>query len=479
MRKTKIICTLGPAVDTVEQMKELIANGMNVARFNFSHGTLDEQKARYERLKQAREEMGMPVAALLDTKGPEIRTGVLKDGKKVTLEDGQHFTLTTRNITGDNKAVSITYKELPEDVAPGNRILIDDGLIELQVEEVNGQDIECIVLNGSELGERKGVNVPNVKIKLPAITDKDRQDIIFAAENGFDYIAASFVRDIDAVLEIRDILQEYGAERVKIISKIENREGVDNMDSIIKASDGVMVARGDLGVEISAEEVPYVQKTMIRKCADQFKIVVTATQMLDSMMRNPRPTRAEVGDVANAVYDGTDAVMLSGETANGKYPVEAVRMMSRICQTAEEHLDYKAILASKDQYRRRGISTAVVYAAAATSLHMDAKYIVTPTLSGYTARILSKFRPQSPILAMSPDEKAVRQMNLFWGVTPMASEMLHENGASVVDAAFDIVQEKGYVEVGDTVIVTAGVISQNEHVAKGVTNTMQVLNVVK
>ncbi|MGN0294255.1 MAG: pyruvate kinase [Lachnospiraceae bacterium] len=475
MRKTKIICTMGPAVDDPEVMKSLIQNGMDVARFNFSHGTHAEQRERFQQLKRLREELGVPVAALLDTKGPEIRTGVLKDGQKVKLEQGQEFTLTTRNVIGDSSCVQINYDGLNEDVEPGNQILIDDGLIGLEVVSVEGPDIHCIVSNGGELGERKGVNVPNVKINLPPITEKDRDDIIFGIEQGFDFIAASFVRNVDAVLEIREILQEYGASDIKIISKIENREGVENIDSIIKASDGVMVARGDLGVEIPAEEVPYIQKTIIRKCNDQFKTVITATQMLDSMMRNPRPTRAEVADVANAVYDGTDCVMLSGETAAGKYPLDALNMMCRICENAESHLDYETIISERRKYRRRGISTAVVYAAAATGLHMNARYIVTPTLSGFTARMMAKFRPHCPILALSPSDANLRKMQILWGVKPMHSEMLHGDGAAVIDSAYEIIQESGLVEPGDTVIITAGVVSKNEHVIKGVTNTMQVL----
>ncbi|MCI7098271.1 MAG: pyruvate kinase [Lachnospiraceae bacterium] len=475
MRKTKIICTMGPAVDDPEVMKSLIQNGMNVARFNFSHGSHAEQRERFQQLKRLREELGVPVAALLDTKGPEIRTGVLKDGQKVKLEQGQAFTLTTRSVVGDASCVQINYDGLNEDVEPGNQILIDDGLIGLEVVSVDGPDIHCTVSNGGELGERKGVNVPNVKINLPPITEKDRDDIIFGIEQGFDFIAASFVRNVDAVLEIREILQEYGANDIKIISKIENREGVENIDSIIKASDGVMVARGDLGVEIPAEEVPYIQKTIIKKCNDQFKTVITATQMLDSMMRNPRPTRAEVADVANAVYDGTDCVMLSGETAAGKYPLDALNMMCRICENAESHLDYEKIISERRKYRRRGISTAVVYAAAATGLHMNARYIVTPTLSGFTARMMAKFRPHCPILALSPSDSNLRKMQILWGVTPMHSEMLHGDGAAVIDSAYEIIQESGRIEPGDTVIITAGVVSKNEHVIKGVTNTMQVL----
>ena len=322
MKKTKIICTMGPNSDDRELMKALALNGMDIARFNFSHGDYEEQKARLDMLKSVREELDIPVAALLDTKGPEIRTGLLKDGKKVTLTQGETYTLTTREVVGDNRTGHINYDGLGEDVSAGNRILIDDGLIELEVVEVSGPDIVCRIVNGGELGERKGVNVPNVKIKLPALTEKDKADIRFGIDQGFDFIAASFVRTADAIREIREILDEAGSA-IQIIAKIENAEGIENLDAIIEASDGIMVARGDMGVEIPAEKVPHIQKLIIQKCNLACKPVITATQMLDSMIRNPRPTRAEVSDVSNAVYDGTDAVMLSGETAMGKYPLEA------------------------------------------------------------------------------------------------------------------------------------------------------------
>ena len=328
MKKTKIICTMGPNTDDRELMTALAMNGMDIARFNFSHGDYEEQRNRLNLLKSVREEVGLPIAALLDTKGPEIRTGLLKDEKKVMLETGQTYTLTTRDIIGDDKIGHINYNGLNEDVTAGNRILIDDGLIELRVEKVDDTDIVCTVINGGELGMRKGVNVPNVKIKLPALTDKDKADIQFGIEEGFDFIAASFVRTADAVYEIKQMLHDAGAN-LSVIAKIENAEGIENIDSIIEASDGIMVARGDMGVEIPAEQVPYIQKMIIRKCNVACKPVITATQMLDSMIRNPRPTRAEVTDVANAVYDGTDVVMLSGETAMGKYPVEALKMRER------------------------------------------------------------------------------------------------------------------------------------------------------
>lgn len=343
MKKTKIICTMGPNSNDRELMRKLIQNGMDIARFNFSHGDHEEQKARMDMLKELREEEKRPVAILLDTKGPEIRTGTLKNGRKVTLCEGDEFTLTTEDIAGDASKVSITYEGLVHDITIGKRILIDDGLIELEVTNKNETEIFCRIINGGELGERKGVNVPNVQVRLPAITDKDREDIAFGVEQGIDFIAASFVRSAECILEIKALLKNMKAPYIPIIAKIENEEGIRNIDEIIRCADGIMVARGDLGVEIPAEQVPYLQKMLIQKCNDNYKPVITATQMLDSMIRNPRPTRAEVTDVANAVYDGTDAVMLSGETAQGKYPVEALKMMCQIVENAEAHLDYDRI----------------------------------------------------------------------------------------------------------------------------------------
>ena len=348
MKKTKIICTMGPNTNDRELMKQLALNGMDVARFNFSHGDYEEHMGRFKILESVREELGLPIAALLDTKGPEIRTGSLKDGKKVTLKEGDLYTLTTEETVGDHTRGFINYAGLPADVKPGNQILIDDGLIELDVEEVKGNDIVCRVKNGGELGEKKGVNVPNVKINLPALTDKDKEDILFGIQAGFDYIAASFVRNAGAIREIKEILEKHGS-RMLVIAKIENAEGIENLDSILEECDGIMVARGDMGVEIPAEKVPHIQKLIIKKCNKACKPVITATQMLDSMIRNPRPTRAEVTDVANAVYDGTDAVMLSGETAMGRYPVEAVRMMAQIVEDSEKYLDYAS-------YRQRRVS---------------------------------------------------------------------------------------------------------------------------
>ncbi len=381
MKKTKIVCTMGPNANDENLMRNLVKNGMNIARFNFSHGDYEEHKFRMDMLKKIREEEKLPVAILLDTKGPEIRTGVLKDGKKVILQEGAEFTLTSEDIVGDEHKVSITYSGLTEDVMPGRKILIDDGLIELEVVRITENDIICKVINGGELGEKKGINVPNVPVRLPAITEKDREDIKFGVSQGIDFIAASFVRNAECIIEIRSWLRECNAPYIPIIAKIENAEGIRNIDEIIRCADGVMVARGDMGVEIPAQEVPYIQKEIIKKCNDNFKPVITATQMLDSMIRNPRPTRAEVTDVANAVYDGTDAVMLSGETAQGKYPVEALKMMVQIVENTESHLDYDVLLKKAQQHRRQSISSAIGFSTVATADNLDAKCIVAPTHS--------------------------------------------------------------------------------------------------
>jgi pyruvate kinase len=477
MKKTKIICTMGPNSDDREVMKALILNGMDVARFNFSHGTHEEQKARFELLKSVREELDVPVAALLDTKGPEIRTGLLENGGKVVLTEGQEYILTTRDIVGNNRIGHINYQGLNEDVTPGDRILIDDGLIELHVKEIKGTDIICHVINGGELGQRKGVNVPNVKIKLPALTEKDKEDIQFGIEQGFDFIAASFVRTKDAILEIKEILKEAGSS-MQVIAKIENGEGVENLDGIIEASDGIMVARGDLGVEIPAAEVPHIQKLIIQKCNAACKTVITATQMLDSMIRNPRPTRAEVTDVANAVYDGTDVVMLSGETAAGKYPVEALKMMVQICEASEQYLDTNAY------HQRRAfvedtmnISNAVCYSSVSTAHSLKARVIVAPSITGYTTRLLSKWRPSVQVVGLSPSAVAVRQMQLYWGVRPFQAKRA-ESTDVLIESSLDLLKEKGVIDDGDVVVVTAGVvnrISRNKPATH--TNIMRIIEV--
>ena len=478
MKKTKIICTMGPNEDNRQVMVDLAKNGMDIARFNFSHGTHEEQKERLDQLKSVREELGLPIAALLDTKGPEIRTGLLKDGQKVLLEEGQKFTLTTRVIEGDNMIAHINYDGLPTDVAAGNRILIDDGLIELRVENVEGTEIHCVVVNGGELGQRKGVNVPNVKIKLPALTEKDKEDIWFGIEQGFDFIAASFVRSADAIIEIKQMLDVAGSS-IKVIAKIENEEGVDNIDAIIEASDGIMVARGDLGVEIPAEKVPFIQKTIIRKCNEACKPVITATQMLDSMIRNPRPTRAEVTDVANAVYDGTDVVMLSGETAAGKYPLEALKMMAQIVEETESHLDYDAYRVRRvSTENKKSISNAVCFSSISTAHDLDAKVIVAPTISGFTARLLSKYRPSARIIGLSPSAAAVRQMQIYWGVTPFMAKRA-ESTDILIASSIDLLKSKGILESGDLAIVTAGVVShERRHEPAQHTNILRVVPIL-
>ena len=475
MKKSKIVCTMGPNTDNREIMKELALNGMDVARFNFSHGDHAEHKHRLEILESVREELGIPIASLLDTKGPEIRTGKLKDGKKVTLKEGDLYTLTTEEIVGDETRGYINYAGLAEDVKPGDRILIDDGLIELHVREVNGTDIVCRIENGGELGEKKGVNVPGVRVKLPALTDKDKEDIRFGVDAGFDFVAASFVRNADAIREIREILDEKGSA-MQIIAKIENEEGIENIDSIIEASDGIMVARGDMGVEIPAEKVPHIQKMIIRKCNLACKVVITATQMLDSMIRNPRPTRAEVSDVANAVYEGTDAVMLSGETAMGSYPIEAVRMMSQIAEESEKYLDYMFYQRRKVSAENlRNISNTVCYSSVATASDLEAPVIVAPSVSGFTTRMLSKWRPKALIAGLSPSMTAVRQMQLYWGVKPFHAKRAESTDA-LLFASVELLKEKGIVKEGEIVVATAGVVTRaNRHEPVADTNIMRVI----
>ena len=475
MKKTKIVCTMGPNTDNREIMKELALNGMDVARFNFSHGDHAEHKHRLEILESVREELGIPIASLLDTKGPEIRTGKLKDGKKVTLKEGDLYTLTTEEIVGDETRGYINYAGLAENVKPGDRILIDDGLIELHVREVNGTDIVCRIENGGELGEKKGVNVPGVRVKLPALTDKDKEDIRFGVDAGFDFVAASFVRNADAIREIREILDEKGSA-MQIIAKIENEEGIENIDSIIEASDGIMVARGDMGVEIPAEKVPHIQKMIIRKCNLACKVVITATQMLDSMSRNPRPTRAEVSDVANAVYEGTDAVMLSGETAMGSYPIEAVRMMSQIAEESEKYLDYMFYQRRKVSAENlRNISNTVCYSSVATASDLEAPVIVAPSVSGFTTRMLSKWRPKALIAGLSPSMTVVRQMQLYWGVKPFHAKRAESTDA-LLFASVELLKEKGIVKEGEIVVATAGVVTRaNRHEPVADTNIMRVI----
>ena len=475
MKRTKIICTMGPNTDDEEMMRKLAKAGMDIARFNFSHGDHEEQKTRMDLLKKVRKELKLPIAILLDTKGPEIRTGILEGGQKVYLEEGSQFTLTTEQIEGNNIRCSQTYKNLPKDVKVGDTILIDDGLIQLTVENVTDTDVVCRVVNGGELGQKKGINVPNVEVKLPAITEQDKNDILFGIEQDIDFIAASFVRNAEAIKEIKELLRANGGERIDVIAKIENAEGVHNIDKIIKAADGVMVARGDLGVEIPAHEVPHIQKMIIRKCNESYKPVITATQMLDSMMRAPRPTRAEVTDVANAIYDGTDAIMLSGETAMGKYPEHAVQMMVKIAECTEPYMTHKRFLDYRALRGNKNVSSAVGVAAVQTTENLGADCIVTPTISGQTARLISNFRPKVPIYAVSPNEWARRKMQIYWGVTSVAGYE-EDSTENIISHAMYIVRRENLVKKGDIVVFTAGDPATNMVNGEGaVTNIMQVI----
>lgn len=475
MKKTKIICTMGPNADNRETLKALVENGMDIARFNFSHGDHEEQKARFDLLKSVRDEMKKPIAILLDTKGPEIRTGLLENGGKVVLKEGEEFILTSKEIKGNEKMVYQTYSQLAKDVKPGNTILIDDGLIGLEVKEIRGGDIVCTVRNGGELGQRKGINVPNVRVNLPGITKKDRDDIIFGIEQGIDFIAASFVRDAEAVKEIRAILKEHNAEHVDIIAKIENSEGIENIDKIVSAADGIMVARGDMGVEIPAYEVPHVQKMIVEKCNQKYKPVIIATQMLDSMIRNPRPTRAEVTDVANAIREGADAIMLSGETAMGKYPVEALKMMAQIAESTEQYLDYDMMPEYRTLRGDANVSSAVGVAAVRTATNLEADCIVTPTMSGQTARLMANFRPKQPIYAVTPNAWAQRKMQIYWGVTPLRGYE-EDTTEHIISHAMYVVKREGYVKEGDMVVFTAGDPATNMVKGKGaMTNMMHVI----
>lgn len=454
IKRTKIVCTLGPASQSEEVLKELILNGLNVCRFNFSHGSHEEHKGRIDLVKKVREELNKPIAILLDTKGPEIRTGNFAD-PEVLLEEGAEFTITMDEVVGTKDICTVSYKGLANDVKEGDTILIDDGLVGLRVKSVEGSNIKCIVENSGIVKNHKGVNVPGVKINLPAITEKDISDIEFGIEEGIDMIAASFVRKASDVLAIREILEKNNAGDILILSKIENQEGVENIDEILQVSDGIMVARGDLGVEIPTEEIPIVQKMIIKKCNDLAKPVITATQMLDSMIRNPRPTRAEVTDVANAIYDGTDAIMLSGETAAGKYPVEAVKVMASIAKRIEQTLDYDRMLKERGS-NNVTVTDAISHATCTTAVDLNASAIITSTSSGYTAKMVSKFRPQAPIIAATSNEEVMRRLALTWGVCPIKSA-LAGNTDEVIEKSIEASIESGYVKNGELVVVTAGV----------------------
>lgn len=453
MKKTKMVCTLGPASDSKEILTKMIQGGLNVARLNFSHGSHEEHAGRIQRIKEVRKELNIPVALMLDTKGPEIRTGDLKEGK-VTLETGKKIVLTSEQIEGDADRVSVSYEGLPDDLSVGNKILIDDGLIELNVDRIDGTEIYCSIDNGGVLGSKKSVNIPNVEINLPGLTPKDESDLIFGIKQKVDFVAASFVRKPQDVIAIRKVLENNGGGNIQIISKIENREGVEKIDRILAVSDGIMVARGDLGVEIPAEEVPLVQKSIIKKCNLLGKPVITATQMLDSMIRNPRPTRAEVGDVANAVFDGTDAVMLSGETAAGAYPVQAVETMAHIVEKTERSEEY--INRQKPEHGELTITNAVSEAAVQIAANLDATAIIAATSSGHTPRMLSKYRPECTILAVSDKVSTVRRLTLSWGVYCMYMTELRDTDSMVHDSVQAAV-ELGVVKIGDLAVVAAGV----------------------
>ncbi|MCD7824990.1 MAG: pyruvate kinase [Clostridiaceae bacterium] len=455
MRKTKIICTMGPSTQDDAVLREMMLLGMDVARINFSHGTREMHQKDIQRIKTLREERNLPVALLMDTSGPEVRLGNFEQGN-VTLYAGDLFTLTTREIPGNQQCVSITYKNLIDDLEEGMKILLDDGLIEMKVLELTKQEIICQVINGGLVSNHKGVNIPDAKLSIPFISQKDKDDILFGIDQGMDYIAASFVRCAEDILSLRRLCEQHGAGEIKIIAKIENREGVDHLDEILRVSDGIMVARGDLGVEIPISEVPVLQKEIIHKVYRQKKSVITATQMLDSMMKNPRPTRAEANDVANAIFDGTSAIMLSGETAAGKYPAEALRTMIEIAEYAENAIDYHERFLLQGKVGKSDIEDAISHATCMTALDIDAAAVVTVTKSGRTARIISRYRPQCPIIGCTPVQSTYYQMNLLWGVKPLLireetdTEQLFQN-------AVESTRKEGYISAGDVVVLTAGI----------------------
>ena len=455
MRKTKIICTMGPATDNIEVLRAMARAGMNVARFNFSHGSHEEHKQRIDRVTAVREEYNLPIALLLDTKGPEIRTGDMQDGK-IFLKKGEQIRLTPRACLGTPSKISITYPDLYQDVQAGTSILIDDGLIELRVEQTQEQDILCRVLNDGAVSNHKGINVPDVHLSIPYLSDKDKADIQFGIEQGVDFVAASFVRTADDVQQLRMLLDENGGAHINIIAKIENQQGVENIDGIVSLADGVMIARGDMGVEIPAEDVPPIQKMLIKKVASAGKQVITATQMLDSMMKNPRPTRAEVTDVANAIYDGTGAIMLSGETAAGLYPVEAVTMMARIAERTENDIDYRKRFFVRTRKANPDITDAICHATCTTAYDLNARDIVTVTKSGRSARMVARYRPSCGIIGCTPTKKVWYQLNLAWGVTPvLLSET--DDVFDLFDSALETAKNQGLMQSGDLAVITSGV----------------------
>lgn len=468
MRRTKIICTLGPSSDKEERIKEMMLNGMDIVRLNFSHGTHEEQKKKIDVVKKLRKKFDLPIAIMLDTKGPEIRTGLFANDSENLIED-QEFRIVVEDIKGNNHRCSVSFKELYKDVVPGARILINDGAIELEVKAIDGTDIVCRVNNSGKIGSQKNMHVAGVSVGLPAITEKDIQDIIFGIENDVDFIAASFARKPEDIREIRAVLKANGGENIQIIAKIENQEGLDNLEEIIEEADGVMVARGDLGLDISPEEVPPAQKKIIRKCIEAGKPVITATQMLESMVNSPRPTRAEASDVANAIYDGTSAVMLSGETAAGKYPLESLEMMGRIIEKAEESTDYKRRFSTKRFSLTPTITNAISHATCTTAHNLEASAIISITKSGHTARMVSKFKPDCPIIGITHSQKMRRQLSLSWGVYPY-SISAEKNTDKLFSSAVSKALETGIINKGDIVVVTAGVPTW----ISGTTNIMKV-----
>ncbi len=469
MRKTKIVATLGPASNEVDIIKKLIEAGINAARFNFSHGDYEEHGQRIKNLKQAREEMGAPIPIILDTKGPEIRTRDVEGGS-VELVKGSTFTLTTDEIVGDNTKVAVTYKDLPKDLSIGSTVLIDDGLIELTVTEINGSNVVCRVENNGTLGCKKGVNLPNVHVNLPALTEKDKEDIKFGIKMGIDYIAASFIRTARDVLEIRKVLEENDGLGISIIAKIESRDGVDNIDEILEVSNAIMVARGDLGVEIPLEEVPIVQKYLIQKAREKGKTVITATQMLESMTHSPRPTRAEANDVANAIFDFTDAIMLSGESAKGEYPVEAVKTMVKIAEKVEANIDYVKNFDRNNTVAMTSITNAISHSACTTAHDLNAACIGAVTMTGTAIKKIAKYRPVNPILGCTPVDRTLRQLNLVWGVTPVKVEMEQHHFVTLFDSVAKKAIENGLCNIGDTMVFVGG----TPLGTTGTTNTLKV-----
>lgn len=469
MRKTKIICTIGPASESEEKLRELMLAGMNVARFNFSHGTHEEQKRKLTSVLKVSNELGMPIATLLDTKGPEIRLRDFENGK-AELTAGQTFTLTTEEILGTKERAGITYKNLKNDVKTGMTILIDDGKIEMTIEKITDTDIVCRVINGGTVSNHKGINVPGAVLSMPYISDVDYEDIKFCAQMGYDFLAASFARTKEDILAVRKILEENNSQ-AKIIAKIENMQGIENLDEILDVSDGIMVARGDMGVEIPLEEVPVIQKDMIKKAVAKGKHVITATQMLESMISNPRPTRAETADVANAIYDGTTAIMLSGESAAGQYPVEAVKTMARIAERAEQDIDYRGRMNKADSVKGVDITTAISHATCTTAMDLNAAAIITVTMSGFTAGMISRYKPGCPIIGCSVNPRVCRQLNLSWGVAPILIEK-QETADDLFDEATKAAEKAGLVKKGDIVVLTAGV-------PLGMTGTTNMIRVIE